>query len=199
MYEAAADELRLVKGQIKALEEKRTAITDPLNKALRRINDLFRPVRAALESAEAVYKSKLRDYDAEQERIAREAQAKAEQKAREERERLQRQADELEAKGKFEAAVAKREASYATLAPAAAPATPVPKLSGVSSRSKWRARVLDDKALARHLLDTNPALFSQWFSVVQGALDKAADAQKSALNLPGVEVYEDKIYGARAK
>jgi hypothetical protein len=60
--EFAAEGLRWVKAQHAELEEQRTAITKPLNVALREINNLFRPMKSALEDAERVLKTKIAHY-----------------------------------------------------------------------------------------------------------------------------------------
>jgi hypothetical protein len=60
--EFAAKGLRIVKEWHAELEEKRTAITKPMNQALRGVNDLFRPMKTALEEAERVVKRKIAGY-----------------------------------------------------------------------------------------------------------------------------------------
>jgi len=65
--EFAAEGLRWVKEQHAAVEEKRTAITGPLNKALREVNALFRPMKTSLEEAERELKKKIAGYLAERE------------------------------------------------------------------------------------------------------------------------------------
>lgn len=58
----AAEILRDVKDELTALEEKRTSITSPMNKALKAVNDLFRPVKLALEAAEKHLKGEIAQY-----------------------------------------------------------------------------------------------------------------------------------------
>lgn len=58
----AAQLLKEIKVQWHALEEQRTAITGPLNKAQRAVNDLFRPASRALENEEAYLKMKIAEY-----------------------------------------------------------------------------------------------------------------------------------------
>jgi len=65
--ELAAQGLRLVKQWLSEVEEKRTAITGPLNKALREVNELFRPMKRSLEEAERDLKSRIAGYLAESE------------------------------------------------------------------------------------------------------------------------------------
>lgn len=127
MYELASDELKNIKGLQKTVEEKRTAITGPLNLALKAVNDLFRAPAQFLIQAETACKRSMIDYTTEQERIAAEARRVADEAARVERARLaaeqaeqeriaraavqaaakaQREADEAAARGDAAAAAA---------------------------------------------------------------------------------------------
>ena len=99
MYQIAADELKEIKALQKRIEEKRTAITGPLNGVLKAVNDLFRAPAAFLTQAEAAVKKPMVEWMTEQERLAAVARREAEEKARRERERLadiQRKADEAQ-------------------------------------------------------------------------------------------------------
>lgn len=60
--EFAARGLRLVKEWHAELEDKRTAITKPMNQALREVNDLFRPMQTALKETERIVKARIADY-----------------------------------------------------------------------------------------------------------------------------------------
>jgi len=88
MYEIAADELKAIKMLQKDVEDQRTAITVPLNTALRGVNDLFRAPKEYLEKAERLIKSAIAKWQTEQERLALAAQREAEEAAQKERERL---------------------------------------------------------------------------------------------------------------
>lgn len=97
LCEIAGEDLRRVKALQKQVEEKRTAITGPLNAATKAVNDLFRSPKEYLEQAESVLKRAITGWTVKQEQLAAEARAKAEAEARAERERLealQRQQDE---------------------------------------------------------------------------------------------------------
>ena len=56
-YELAADELKAIKTKAKTLEDQRTSITGPINKALKAVNDLFRAPGTYLEQAEKIIKA----------------------------------------------------------------------------------------------------------------------------------------------
>lgn len=64
----AAQLLQEIKTQWHALEEQRTAITGPLNKAQRAVNDLFRPASRALENEEVYLKQRIAEYVESKER-----------------------------------------------------------------------------------------------------------------------------------
>lgn len=102
-YDLAADELKAIKSKSTTLETQRTAITGPINKALKAVNDLFRGPAQYLEQAEKIIKSKMLTYSAEQERIAAEERRKAEALVRAEQERMTREAAAKEAAAKAEA------------------------------------------------------------------------------------------------
>lgn len=102
-YELAADELKAIKTKAKSLEEQRKTIVDPLNKATKAINDLFRNPAQFLVEAEKIIKTKMIKYTEIQERIAEEARRKAEEQQRIERARLAAEAAEREEKARQEA------------------------------------------------------------------------------------------------
>lgn len=108
MYELASDELRQIKALQKTVEEKRTAITGPLNAALKAVNDLFRAPKEYLDKAEAACKRSMITYTTEQERIAAEARRVAEEAARRERDRLAAEQREQERQAREAAAAAER-------------------------------------------------------------------------------------------
>lgn len=197
LYEAAATDLQEIKGKLKSLEEKRTAITKPLNQALKAVNDLFRRPKEKLEQAELLIKQAMSAYDQEQERKRREVQARLEEEARKERARLEAEARKAEEKGQIEKAEALRESAASIVAPIVSSATEAPKVTGIATRGLWKARVTDKAALVRHIVAERPDLISL-IEIDASALNALARAQKNALSLPGVEVYEDKIIAARA-
>lgn len=197
LYEAAAADLQEIKGKLKALEEKRIAITRPLNQALKAVNDLFRKPKELLEQAEALLKRAMGAYDQEQERRRREEQARLEAEARKERERLEAQARKAEEKGQLEKAEALRESATSIIAPLVSPVAKAPKVSGIATRGLWKARVTDKAALVRHIVAERPDLLTL-IEIDSSALGALARSQKSALSLPGVEVYEEKVLAARA-
>lgn len=187
--------LREVKGLAKELEEKRTAITGPINQALREVNALFKPAKEWLGQAEQLLKGKMLTYQNEQDRIARELQAEADALARKEREKLERRAAKAEKKGKTEKAEALSQVAETTTAPVIKSAAP--KVAGVVRREVWKAEVVDKRALIKHIVEERNDLFSL-VEIDQSALNAWARRLKDGLDLPGVEVKKEASIAARA-
>jgi hypothetical protein len=121
-YTEGAEHLKLVKGAQRKLEDLRTAITKPLNAALKAANDLFRAPAERLVAAERRIKTELGHYAEEQERIRREEQRKADEKARQERIAAEQKAAEARRKAEEEAAELRRKAEEEAAAGRAAEA-----------------------------------------------------------------------------
>lgn len=119
MLEAAAEDLRRIKAQQKAVEEQRTSITAPLNQVLKAVNDLFRPPAQFLQQAESRLKGAMLTYTNEQARRAEEARRIAEEAARRERERIEAEQREQERLAREAAEAAQRAAREAATAAAA--------------------------------------------------------------------------------
>lgn len=76
--EAEATEIMdAIRDEWKALDERRTTITGPLNTALRAVNELFRPALSSLKAAETSIKSRLSARATEKENANREARERA--------------------------------------------------------------------------------------------------------------------------
>ena len=221
-YSLAADELRAIKTRAAAIEEQRTGITGPINKALKAINDLFRGPADLLAQAERTLKGKMLAWDQEQERIAAEKRRIAEAAAAAERQRLadeaaarQREADAQAAAAA--AATAAGDAQAAQLAQAAAEraqaeaqtaaatsqmvVAPVvqiekPKAAGISTSKKIEFEVVDLHALVKHIA-AHPELIAL---VRQDDVKLRAYVKGLGLAaaLPGVRVFEDRVMSARA-
>ncbi|HUT79485.1 MAG TPA: hypothetical protein VM285_17445 [Polyangia bacterium] len=191
--------------------------TDPSVKAAHAAHKaalaLQKEMTAPLDSARRVVQNNLIQWQTEQERIARaeqlrlqaEAQAKheAEQLAarerarREEEDRRLAEAAALELAGEDEAAAAVIDAPEPEPAPLLpAPPPPIvyveaqtPKLAGVSTSKRWKARVVDLSAFL-----TWVAAKEERFRLVEPVgkyLDALARMQEDAFNVPGCEAYQE--------
>ena len=95
-YQLAGEELSSIKGRINKLEDSRTSITGPMNKALKAVNDLFRGPMETLKTAETAVKSSMLTYYDEQQRKAAEVRRIAEEAAQAERQRIADAARQVE-------------------------------------------------------------------------------------------------------
>lgn len=96
LLEVTAEDLKAIKALQHEVEEQRSAITRPLNQAVRAINELFRPPREYLEAAERHLKRSIMQYTSAREKAAEQARRAAEEQARIEREELARHEREQE-------------------------------------------------------------------------------------------------------
>lgn len=222
-YELAAEELRAIKARASKLEEQRTGITGPINKALKAINDLFRGPSELLGEAERTLKGKMLAWDQEQARIAAEARRAAEEAAAAERRRLaeeaaarRREAAEQAAaaeraraegdaqaaelaraaaqRAQSEAAVAATTAQLVTAAPVVAEAPA--KTKGIATVATIQFEVVDLHALVKHVAERPELLALLTPDSVK--LRAYVRGLGTACALPGVRVFEEKTMRARA-
>lgn len=174
----------------KALEERRKAITKPLDESKKSVMDLFRePIRVIEEAREQV-KGKISAYVREQERIAAEERRKAEEKARREAEKAAQKAAKYEEEGREDLAEKWREReAEAEVAPISAPAAKT-TVEGVKMRTFYSAEVTDTKAfLAAVAAGAVPITLVE---IKQGALNKFVGQFKGDIAIPGVTVRAEK-------
>ncbi len=200
----AGNDLKAIKTLAKEIEAKRTAITGPLNKALKEVNTLFRPAKSWLKEAEGILKSKLLEYQNEQERVAREAQAKADAEAEKERKKLERAAKLAETMRRPAKAEELREEAEKQTAPVVKSAAP--KLKGIARRETWKAEVVDKLELLKHIVNSSNDMGSSFYTlddllklvqIDQSALNALARQHKDGLDLPGVRVVKEASIAAR--
>jgi len=205
-YHIQAENLSIIKGFSKDLENKRKTITGPMDQAKKAVMDLFRPASEALKKAENVTKKALAEYAAVQEAKRREEARKAAEKARREEaaqkakleEKARREAEKAEklrsegkearaelAEEKAADMVAKAETVYVEPKPVA---VEVPKAKGVSYREVWRAEVLRPSDVPREFL-----------MVDEKKLAGYAKAMKSEARVAGVHFYPEKVVAGRGK
>jgi len=151
-----------------------------------------------LKAAEGDIKSKMIYYDAQERRKADEEQKKlqkiADAKADAERMRQIRAANKLKTKSL-------REERYEEANEITAPVIHVqhdtPKVSGISSRTSWKAKIVNKQDFVRAaMVDSNLLSF---ITIDQTALNRLAQATKGQLNYPGIEFYSKQGMGAGSK
>ena len=214
-----------IKNKIKLVEAERVRRTGPINESLRIINSDFKAISETLKSALVTYERALLAYKQEEERqrIAAENAARIERerieaecraKAEEEHQKfdeLKRQAEEAAKAQKalltpIEAFIAEEEAATlqaeidaarlatenaireTAMAPRQVQVQAPPKVTaaGTSFRSVWKFKVVDLAQVPREYMVLNEQMV--------GAL---ARSTKGAMQIPGIEIYEEKTIGGR--
>lgn len=154
-YGLAADELRVIKTRIAALEDQRTGITGPINAALKAINNLFRGPAEVLGQAESMLKRKMLGWQAEQERIAAEARRVAEEAAAAQRRALEAEAAQAQREAQAQqqaaaqAAQAQRDAEAATAAAVVAGDAEAARKAQADAEAAAQAQALAQAATQR--------------------------------------------------
>lgn len=208
MYEQAGSELKGIKGKQKELDEKRKAITKPLDEAKKSVMSLFEEPLRILNEAEAVLKKSMIAYSNEQENLRRIEQAKLDEAARIEAARLAAEGAQREAQAKAAAesgnaeeaerisseAAALQATSLMTTAPVAAKT--LAKVGGISTRTTWKAEVTDLLELVKYVA-ANPHMIDL-LQPNMTAINQIAKATKDNTKIDGVRVYSEQGLASRA-
>lgn len=185
-YETAGLSLQMIKGRLKWLEEKRKAITQPLDVAKKAVMDFFRVPTSFYEEAEGIVKKSMLAYAQEEERKRQELEAKLHREAEKKRQELEAKAETARANGKEAQAEKYEEKAAQVIEPILAPILEQPK--GVSFREVWHAEVLDFAKLPDN------------FKIADmPKLNKLAQATKGTLDIPGVKFFKEKIVASKAE
>lgn len=185
-YQAAGERLKGIKLLLKKVGDTFDPIISKAHAAHREAVARKKEHEQPLMYAEALYKQAMLIYQAEQERVRRAEQTRLEEQARQEREKLEARAAKAAEKGKEEKAAE-------LMAQAATVATPVletriPTVTGISTRSTWKAEVVSKseliKAVAAGAVPQAALIPDTAF------LNQQARSLKSELNYPGVKVVE---------
>jgi hypothetical protein len=191
-YDGAAEFTK----QVKKLSKRIKDYWDPLKKSARAswqsLVDREKELLSPLEKAEAEVKKKMADYQRkvqEEERAAREL---AEKLKREEAERLLSEAAKAAEQGnEMEAEIL---LAQAEIMEASQPAVQMqtPKATGVSTRTLYRARIIDESKVPVEVAGVviRPIDLS--------AVNKLAQASKGKVQIPGIEIYEEQSVAVRA-
>jgi hypothetical protein len=175
------------KAEQKRLDAQRVELVDPLNKVVKSLNAMYKPVLEVLTQAEGIVKRTIGTYQqAEQQRIAKE-QVEAEERARKERARLQARADAAAEKGQAEKAevLNLQAASTVAVIPQSAPT----RVAGMSTRKVWVAEVTDIKEVCRLIAsgELPPTLVE--FKTIE--LNRIANTWQNNREFPGLRITAD--------
>lgn len=167
--EEAADILSMIKDAGKELEKARKEAVRPLNDEVKLINDSYKPLTQSLADSEKAVKSKILDFQREQERIAREARERLEEQRRK----------EAEANTPPEPMLIEPEIPQ----PVTKSATG--SFGKVSTKKVWKFRLTDFAAVP-----------DEFKILDEVAVRKAMNADSSQL-IPGIEFYQEEVIASR--
>jgi prophage DNA circulation protein len=170
--------LKTIKGLLNKIETARTRITQPMNQALRAVNEQAREQSAPLLTAETKLKRSMGAYTTEQDRLRREEQRKADEAARKQQEQLQAKAVAAAAKGKIERAEQLAHQAASVVAPVIQ--REAPKVAGITTREVWKFEVTDPSLVPR-----------EYLSVDETKIRRVVQALKGDMQIPGVRIYSD--------
>lgn len=183
-------------GTEKKLEDERTAVTGPINQALKVLNSRFKAISEPLVKAKRDLSDKIRVYMEAQERVARE---EAEKKAAGEQERLIRQAEAFEKAGDTDAAEGLLETAVATVASEVTSNIARGTFGGSASlRSSWDAE-LDPGMNPNLALSLVPEeyLLPPHECVNWKVVRAAVSGKSGKREIPGLRVFEKKTVTGR--
>jgi hypothetical protein len=190
-YEFAGSMLVELKTYMKKVQDFWKDAKEAAHKAWKNICEKEFAMLEPLKIAEGEIKSKMAQYQREQEAKERAIREELERKQREEAERLLKEAQEKEAAG--DKLGADLLLARAELLDQTAPVAAFQKATakGVSSRKVWKARVVDETQV--------PTEFAGIVirPVDVKALNELAKATKGKAKIPGVEFYEETIMSVR--
>ena len=186
-YDLATTDIRYFVGIRDQWEEERVRRKTPIDQLAKQLQADFKPVIDGADRAVADIKAKQKAFLVAEDAKRRQAKAEADRIAAEAKAKAEKEAAKLEKAGKGDAAALVRD--IAAVAQAVTVAPTVEKSAGTSTPRKWRGRVLDPAAFLAHVA-THPEHHAL-VEILQGAIDRAINAAKGKLILPGVENYED--------
>lgn len=217
MYEAAANELRDIKGKYDRIEAARLNITRPIDASKKAVMDFFRSPLEKLEKAGKLIKASMLTYQQAEQKKADDARREAEAKAQAEQRALEAAQRETEQQlegalqsGNVEAyAVAceavetiREQRELAEVAPTRMVIGAAPKAKGTSTRDNWQAEVFDFKAFvieAAKRAEAGDEFLLSMLEANMSALNTAAKSMKQHLSFPGIRAVNNQSIAVRAK
>ncbi len=198
----AAKSMRVVDAQtyatagefLKHIKKARQVLADTFNDPIAKAHETHKAMLAAkkqhdqpLDQAEQLVKSKMLDWQREEDRKRREEEARLREQARKlEEERRLAEAAELERQGESERAEAVIAAPV--VAPPVVLAPTTPKVSGISTRKVWKFRIVDQNIIPRNYMIPD-----------EKALGSLARSLQERASVPGVEFYADETMSASGR
>lgn len=187
-YEMACSFLTFIANRKKQVEEVFDPIVSKAHAAHKEACAQKKKFMDPLLTAESNVKFKVSNYRAAEDRKRREEELRLAAEARREAdERALNEAAQLEQDGEKELAEMVLQAAAEAPAPVIVLENTVPKQSGISARTNWRYRVVNEALIPREFLSVDPMKI--------GAVVRS---QKGMTKIPGIEVYPEASVSVKA-
>lgn len=191
-YERAAAFLIEIKRRAKQMKDYWKPTKEAAKAAHAQVCQREKEMLAPLEEAEKAIKASMAGYQMAVQIARLQAEQEARRRQQEERDRLLAEAAEAEKSGDMQGAMVGMAMAEMVEDMKAPNTVSFEQAKGTSTRRRWRARVIDERAV--------PAYSGciQLRKIDQSALDKLAAASEGTAQVPGVEFYQETIISARA-
>lgn len=191
-YDGAAEFTKQVKKLSKRIKDYWKPLKDSARASWQSLVDREKELLTPLDQAETEVKKKMAAYQRKVQEEERAARLLAEKLKREEAERLLAEAEKAAEQGnEMESEIL---FTQAEIIETSQPAVQVqaPKATGVSTRTLYRARVIDETKVPVEVAGVviRPVDLS--------AINKLAQASKGKVQIPGIEIYEEQSVAVRA-
>lgn len=191
-YERAAAFLIEIKRRAKQMKDYWKPTKEAAKAAHAQVCQREKEMLAPLEEAEKAIKASMAGYQMAVAIARVQAEQEAKRRQQEERDRLLAEAAEAEKSGDMQGAMVGM-AMAEMVEDMKAPSTvSFEQARGTSTRRRWRARVIDERAVPAYAGDVEIR------RIDQGALDRLAAMSKGTAQISGVEFYQETIISARA-
>lgn len=191
-YERAAAFLIEIKRRAKQMKDYWKPTKEAAKTAHAQVCQREKEMLAPLEEAEKAIKASMAGYQMAVQIARLQAEREARRRQQEERDRLLAEAAEAEKSGDMQGAMVGM-AMAEMVEDMKTPSTiPFEQARGTSTRKKWRARVIDERAVPAYMDGI------QLRRIDLSALDRLAAASDGTAQVPGVEFYQETIISARA-
>lgn len=197
-YQNAADFLKSLKSSQKKVLDFFSPMKKKAHETWKAICLREKQIIEPIQKCETTIKQKMVHYQAaeEQRRQAEEQrlQAEAEARAEKERQRKLKEAEKLKTPELKDQRITEAESIEA---PVITVQPETPKVSGISTRRTWKAKITDKKAFLKAAIKDSNLL--GFITIEQTKLDKIAQATQGELNYPGIEFYEHTSIASRGE
>lgn len=191
-YEGAAEFTKQVKSLSKRIKDYWAPLKKSARASWQSLVDREKELLTPLDQAEAEVKKKMAAYQKKIQEEERAARLLAEKLKREEAERLLAEAEKAADEGReMESEILFAQAEIIETSQTAVQVQ-APKATGVSTRTLYRARIVDESKVPVEVAGVviRP--------VDLAAVNKMAQASKGKIQIPGIEIYEEQSVAVRA-